>query len=69
LGLSYSRRAYSTLLKLHYRLIRENKLSDHAKFMNMKDEGIVCESLNVDLPRAKKEAISEDTRNGRPDID
>jgi hypothetical protein len=53
----------------HYRLIRENKLSDHAKFMNIKNEGIVCEILNVDLPRAKKESIPEATRNGRPDID
>jgi hypothetical protein len=37
--------------------------------MNMKDEGIVYEILNVDLPRAKNEAIPQATRNGRPDID
>ena len=37
--------------------------------MNIEDEDIVCEILNVNLPRAKEEAIQEAIRNGRPDID
>jgi hypothetical protein len=42
------------IFEAYYRLIRENKLSDHAKFMNIKDECVVCEILNVDLSGQKR---------------
>lgn len=42
------------IFEAYYRLIRENKLSDHANFMNIKDECVVCEILNVDLSGQKR---------------
>jgi hypothetical protein len=52
----------------YYRMIREKRLEDPGRFMNMTDEDISREIVNIDLPKARRAAIEEAERNGRFDI-
>jgi hypothetical protein len=51
------------LLDVYYSAIREKKLEDPDRFMNMSEYNIMREILNVDMPRALQEAIEEGDRH------